>query len=863
MHSKLHDLFLSSRSKTIALAATLLLMPAAAFAQAPHPLDAAEQQKVDALVKQMTLQQKLDYIGGTGFAARAVPSLGIPALEMSDGPYGTRSNSGLPSTTYAAGINLAASWDRALAARVGAGIGRDARARGVHFMLGPGVNIYRSPRNGRNFEYFGEDPFLSGQIAVGYITGMQEQGVSATVKHYLGNNSEFLRHDSDSVIDERAVREIYLPAFEAAVKQGHVSAVMDSYNLIDGKHATQNGYFNTEIMRKEWGFSGVMMSDWDATYDAIGAANGGLDIEMPKGKFMNNANLGPAIQAGTVSESTIDEKVRHMLSTAMSYGWLNRDQRDTSISFMDARNNAAALDSAREGAVLLKNAGDFLPLNKSAVKTILIVGPDAYPGVPVGGGSAGVVPFHMVSALEGITDEVGGGAMVLYDRGIPTLSHLAADTKFMTAATNGQPGLTLEFFKNEELSGAPAVTTVVSHVTLDGPSIKTLIADVEAAMAMLFDTPPKHVSHRFTGYYNAPTSGKYIFALEGSGEGSGNRVFVDDKLAIDNWKLVRAFQPHVSLELSAGPHKVVVEESQASSVGGHLLFSIVAEDKVVNPLAVQLAAKADVVLIEAGFQQESESEGGDRTFELPYGQTELIREIAAANAKTVIAITSGGNVDSSKWLDRVPVVLETWYAGQEGGRALAEILFGDVNPSGHLPATFERRAEDNPTVANYYPEGDSKRMDYKEGIFVGYRGYEKNKVKPLFPFGYGLSYTTFKFANLKVEQDNAGGEVHATASFDVTNTGSRKGAEVAQLYVSEDHAKVARPVRELKGFERIELSPGETGHVSIPLDARSFSYYDVAAKKWTISSGKFTISVGDSVESLPLQGSLSLRGTEN
>lgn len=848
---------------TLALTTTLLLMSAAAFAQAPHPLDAAEQQKVDELVKQMTLQQKLDYIGGTGFAARAVPSLGIPALEMSDGPYGTRSNSGLPSTTYGAGINTAASWDRALAARVGAGIGRDARARGVHFMLGPGVNIYRSPRNGRNFEYFGEDPFLSGQIAVGYITGMQEQGVSAVVKHYLGNNSEFLRHDSDSVIDERTVREIYLPAFEAAVKQGHVSAVMDSYNLIDGKHATENSYFNTDIMRKEWGFRGVMMSDWDATYDAVGAANGGLDIEMPKGKFMNNANLGPAIQAGTVSESTIDEKVRRILSTAMSYGWLNRDQRDTSISFMDARNNAAALDSAREGAVLLKNAGDFLPLNKSAVKTILIVGPDAYPGVPVGGGSAGVVPFHMVSALEGITDEVGGGAMVLYDRGIPTLSHLAGDTKFTTAAKNGQTGLTLESFSNADLSGAPMITAVVSHVTLDGPSIKTLIADIEAAMVMLFDTPAKHVSHRFTGFYNAPTSGKYIFVLEGSGEGSGNRVFVDGKLVIDNWKLVRAFQPHVSLELSAGPHKVVVEESQSGAVGGHLLFGIVAEDKVVNPLAVKLAGKADVVLVEAGFQQESESEGGDRTFALPYGQTELIREITAANAKTAVAITSGGNVDSSKWLDRVPAVLETWYAGQEGGRALAEILFGDVNPSGHLPATFERRAEDNPTFANYYPEGDSKRVDYKEGIFVGYRGYEKNKVKPLFPFGYGLSYTTFKFANLKVEQDSAGGEVHATASFDVTNTGSRKGAEVAQLYVGEDHAKVARPVRELKGFERIELSPGETGHVSIPLDARSFSYYDVAAKKWMIGSSKFTISVGDSVESLPLQVALNLKGIEN
>jgi beta-glucosidase len=863
MNLKLVGPFRSSFLTTVSLSAALLLSYTPGFAQAPHALDAAEQQKVDSLVKQMTLQQKLDYIGGTGFGVRGVPSLGIPPLEMSDGPYGTRSNSGFPSTTYAAGINMAASWDPTLAARVGAGIGRDARARGVHFMLGPGVNIYRSPRNGRNFEYFGEDPFLSGKIAVGYITGMQEQGVSATVKHYLGNNSEFLRHDSDSEIDERTLREIYLPPFEAAVKQGHVSAVMDSYNLINGLHATQNGYFNIEILRKEWGFKGVLMSDWDATYDAIGAANGGLDIEEPSGKFMNYANLGPAIQAGKVTEATIDEKVRHILDTAASYGWLTRDQRDTSISFVDAKNKAVALDSAREGAVLLKNSGNLLPLDKSAVKTILIVGPDAYPGVPVGGGSAGVVPFHQVSALEGISDEVGTSTTVLYDSGVPTLSHLASATNFTTEAKGGKAGLTLESFNNLDLSGAPASKTISRHAVLTGLTIKEAIADIDAVIEMLFNSPPSQISHRLTGFYTAAATDKYIFALEDSGEGSGNRVYVDGKLIIDNWTIVRAFQPHVTLELSAGPHKVVVEEWQKTPIGGHVELAIVPENKVVNPEAVKLAAKADVVLVKAGFDQDSESEGGDRTFALPFGQNELIREMVAANPKVIVAITSGGNVDSTKWIDSVPAVLETWYAGQQGGQALAEILFGDVNPSGHLPATFERRAEDNPTFANYYPEGDSKKIVYKEGIFVGYRGYEKNKVKPLFPFGYGLSYTTFKFANLKVDQNDAGGEVHAVASFDLTNTGQRKGAEVAQLYVTEDHPKLPRPERELKGFERVELAPGETKHVEIPLDSRSFSYYDVAAKKWAIGSSKFTVSVGDSVESLPLKAGINLKDNGN
>ena len=846
-------MLIGRRYRSISLGACLVasvLVPARSGAQAPHVLTPPEQARVEALLKQMTLQQKLDYIGGTGFGVRGIPTLGVPPLEMSDGPYGTRSNAGFPSTTYGAGINLAASWDRKLAAEVGAGIGRDARARGVHFMLGPGVNIYRSPRNGRNFEYFGEDPFLSGQIAAGYITGMQQQGVSATVKHFLGNNSEFLRHDSDTVIDERTVREIYLPAFETAVKQGHVSAVMDSYNLIDGKHATENSYFNTEILRKEWGFQGVLMSDWDATYDAVAAANGGLDIEMPTGKFMNQANLGPAIEAGTVTQATVDEKVRHLLSTAVSYGWLGRDQKDTSIGFLDARNQAAALDSAREGTVLLKNQNGVLPLTRSATKSILIVGPNAYPGVPVGGGSAGVVPFHMVSAYEGINDAVGLFSTVLYDRGLPTLSHLAAATEFTTAASDGKAGATLESFANADLEGKPTSSTVVPHITLDGLSIKMVIENLEAVMTTLFGAKPTAVSHRFTAWYTAPAAGKYIVALEDSGEGSGNRVYVDDNPLIDNWRAVRAFQPHVTLDLTAGPHKVVVEEWQTGVVGGHLLLGIAPEATIVNKSALAMAAKADAVIVEAGFQQDAESEGGDRTFELPFGEAEMIRQLAAANPKTIVTLTSGGNVATGGWLDRVPVLLETWYAGQEGGHALAEILFGDVNPSGHLPATFEKRAEDNPTYANYYPSADSKRVLYKEGIFVGYRGYEQNHVEPLFPFGFGLSYTTFKFENLKVTPTEA--------TFDVTNTGTRKGADVAQLYVSEDAPRVPRPKHELKGFERVELDPGQTKHLSIPLDPRSFSYYDVAQKKWAIGSSAFTISVGDSVASLPLKAPLTI-----
>ncbi len=840
----------------LTLAASALLV-FSAKAQAPHPLTDADRQRIDEIVHKMTLAEKLDYIGGEDMTIRAVPSAGVRALQMSDGPVGVRLDSGFPSTTYAGGIGLAASWDRELARRVGAGIGRDARARGINFMLGPGVNIYRSPRNGRNFEYFGEDPFLTSNIAVGYITGMQEQGVSSTVKHYVGNNSEFLRHDSDSIIDARTMHEIYLPSFEAAVKKAHVGAVMDSYNFVDGVHSTQNPHINIDIMRKEFGFEGTIMSDWDATYDGVAAANGGLDIEMPHGDHMNRKVLEPAIKEGKVSEATIDDKVRHILSTAMMFGWLDRDQTDTSISYVDRSNQETALDSARESAVLLKNEGDLLPLNKSRIKSILVVGPDAYPGAPVGGGSAGVVPFHTVSPLEGITHALGNSATVFYDRGLPTISELAHATDFTTESTGGKPGLTMEVYANAKLSGQPKERSTVEHLNIAGVSWDS-ISDNPDVLQALINAGNTHLSRRFTGYFTAPAAGKYIVALEGAGEGTGSRVYLDGKQIIDNWEILRAFQPHVTLELSAGPHKLVAEDWQTFAIGGRLRLGIVDESKIVNERARELAAKSDVVVLAAGFSAASESEGGDRTFALPYGQDELIRAMADANKKVIVAVTSGGNVDSNAWLDRVPVLLETWYGGQEGGRALAEILLGEVNPGGHLPATFERHAEDNPTFANYYPEPGTKRVVYKEGIFVGYRGYEHNHVKPLFPFGHGLSYTTFKFANLAVSPESAGANPNVTVTFDVTNTGSRKGAEVAQVYVSPNHTKVERPERELKGFDRVELEPGETKHVSVTLDARAFAYWSAEGRKWTIEPGRFTVHVGDSVESTPLTGSVEV-----
>lgn len=788
-------------------------------------------------------------LGGVdGFFIRGIPRLGLPPLKMADGPLGVR-NFG-PATAMAGGIALAATWNPALAERMGTELGRDARAKGVHFLLGPGVNIYRAPMNGRNFEYFGEDPLLASRIAVGYIKGVQSQGVSATIKHFMGNNSEFDRHNTDSIIDERTMREIYLPVFEAAVKEANVGAIMDSYNLTNGTHLSQHAYLNTDVAKNEWGFHGIMMSDWSSTYDGVAAANGGLDLEMPSGAFMNRQTLLPAIQQGKVSVATIDDKVRRILRTAIRFGWLDRDQTDVSIPRYNQQGRRVALETARESLVLLKNERSLLPLDKARIKSVAIIGPDAYPAVPVGGGSGRVEPFVATSFLQGLSNYLGTAAQVYYARGIPSLSEMAQATNFFTHTLDGSPGLNAEYFDNKDLKGTPTVKRIDQHVNFR--------AGTSA------DFPAATLSSRWTGYYDPAESGSYDVFVASTGEDGGfYRLYLDDKLIFDDWTTSRAAVGQTRLSLDAKPHKVVLEQHGRSGwLGTRMQFGIVRHGSVVSQEAKKLAANADVVVVAAGFDPETESEGADRTFNLPPAQDELIEAMAAANKNTIVVITSGGNVDMTGWLDRVPALIEAWYPGQEGGTALAEVLFGDANPSGRLPVTFERRWEDNPVSKSYYPAPGTNKVEYKEGVFVGYRGYEKNNIKPQFPFGYGLSYTNFSYGNLSVQQGiTKGGSPEfwwAEVSFDVTNNGNRPGSEVAQVYVSDSHSKVSRPLKELQGFAKVDLKPGETKRVKVMLSARSLSYYDVNTKKWRSEPGDFDVLVGPSSAQIELRGKITL-----
>jgi beta-glucosidase len=827
------------------LALTVAIVPSAI--SAPDDVD----KRVEAILSRMTLEQKIDLIGGEdNMFLRAYPGLGWPRLQMADGPIGVRN--GGPATTMAGGISLAATWDPALAAREGTEIGRDARAKGVNFMLGPAVNIYRAPMNGRNFEYMGEDPYLAGKIAVGYIQGMQAQGVSATIKHFAANNSEFDRHGTDAIVDERTLREIYLPAFEAAVKEAHVGSVMDSYNLINGSHASQNVHLNIDILKGEWGFPGVLMSDWTSTYDTLGVANGGLDLEMPKGVYLNRETLLPLITEGKVSVATIDDKVRRVLRLAIQFGWTDRDQQDLTIPRYNREGDTVALDAAREGAVLLKNDNNLLPLKKDQGISVLVVGPNAYPAVPVGGGSAGVVPFAAVSLVQGVSDYVGTSGKVLYSAGLPTVDEASEATVFSTAAKGGKPGLNAEHFTNEKLEGKPYFSRVEANVNL-GPHAKANI-------------PAQALSSRWTGYYLPEAAGKHDLFVESTGEDGGSyRLYVDDKIVLDDWTSNKELLGIVTLTLDATPHKIVLEHKGRSDwLGGHLHLGIVRQGTYVLPAAKAMAAKANVVIVSGGFDPLSESEGADRTFRLPPGQDELIQEMVAANKNTIVVLNAGGNVNMDSWVDSVPALLHSWYPGQEGGKATAEILFGETNPSGRLPVTFERRWEDNPVHDTYYPPAGTNKVAYKEGVFVGYRGYEKNNTKPLFPFGYGLSYTTFKYGNLSikpVDPSTKASELSAplyAVSFDVTNTGSRDGADVAQLYVGDPNSKVSRPAKELKGFSRINLKPGETKTATIVLDGRAFSYYDAATKQWVAAPDQYQILVGRSSQDIQLRGTVTL-----
>ncbi len=850
-NSLINDLtnnFKTMKSKKIAFLMTgFIFIFQQAFSQTPVYKDpnAKVEDRVIDLLSRMTLQEKLDYIGGlNSMYIMGITRLGVPEIKMSDGPVGVRTWG--PTTAYPAGIVNSATWDTSLVNQLGHSLGRDGRSRGVNILLGPGLNIYRAPMCGRNFEYFGEDPYLSSQIAVSYIKGVESEGVMSTAKHFAANNQEWDRYDVSSDVDERTLREIYFPAFEASVKEGGAGAVMTAYNLLNGIHCTQNNHLQNEVLKTDWDFKGFVMSDWGATHDGLQAAKNGLDLEMPSGANMNSANLTPYLNNGTLQESVIDEKVKRILYELFKFGFFDRDQTISSIPLDDPQNAAVSLDLARGGIVLLKNQDSLLPFNRLAIDTIAVVG-DLADSYVAGGGSSYTTPFESVGVATGIKNLLGTDVLVNVETNINTADPGYSSSVFYTDTTLSQQGLTGHYYNNQTLSGSYQ-TRLDTHINFDwgtgAPGVSGIGSD--------------NFSIRWTGCIKPAQTEKYLFTVTGD---DGYRLMLNDSVIIDLWsdhaavttqqvvQLVADSIYHITLEYYEDAGSAVIEM-------GYVPFDLSTSQ------AVKYAASSKAAVVCVGFGSDREGEGSDRSYSLPLIQQELIKAVTHVNPNTVVVLFAGGGVATEGWLDSTKALLHAGYPGQAGGTAIAEILFGDVNPSGKLPYSFERKWEDNPVYNYYYDHNGDLNVTYGEGLFLGYRYYDTaSKVTPLFPFGYGLSYTKFDYSNLTIAPDDTANFTTLDVSYNIQNIGDMDGAEVAEVYVRDIQSSVIRPFKELKGFSKTELTPGQTKTAHVSLDLRAFSYYDLNLNSWTFEPGKFEIMIGASSKDIRLQDTFDLSGS--
>jgi len=808
---------------------TLLVFAAVGAVPAlAQPKNAALDARVEGLLKQLSLDEKIALLSGTGFDSRPVERLEVGGLHMSDGPVGVRTSA---ATAWPSSISTAASFDPGLVERIGAAIGRETKAKGKNVILGPCVNIHRAPQTGRNFESYGEDPYLASRMAVAYIRGVQREGVVATVKHYALNNQEIERDTIDVQADERTIREIYLPHFEAAVKEAGALAVMCSYNKLNGPWACENPWLLTDVLKKEWGFRGLVMSDWGATHSTAKALNAGLDLEMPDGQFLNAEKVKKALAAGELQEATIDEAVRRQLRVQAEMGWLDKPLDMGALDTPEHR--ALNREAAAEGIVLLKNEGAVLPLDKAKLKTIAVLGPNAAFARTGGGGSAYVDPIYGVAPLDGIKAKVGGAVRVEYAPGATfegDLRPVPATALKPPAGRREAQGLLGEYFDNEEWKGGPSLVRVDPELNWDwGPGGPEGWNRVD------------HFSIRWTGTLTAPETGLYQL---GTSSDDGSWLWLDGRLLVDNGGQHGMNMKSKAVELKAGePHAIRVDMNEFGGGAGLILGWQKVEGDPID-VAVAKAQAADVAVVFVGHTNSIETEGADReSLDLPKNQVELLRAVARANPRTVVVLTTGAPVLTEEWLAGVPALVEAWFAGSETGNAVADVLFGDVNPAGRLPMTWPKRCEDAPAFGNY--PGKGGKVAYAEGILVGYRHYDTRKVEPRFAFGYGQSYTAFEYDGLEVSAA-AGHPRQVDVRFGVRNAGSRAGAEVAQVYVHGRASTVPRPEQELKGFRRIVLKPGERAEVRLALDERAFAFFDPAKKAWSVEPGEFEIRVGSS-----------------
>jgi beta-glucosidase len=813
---------------------------------------------VENLLKEMTLEEKISLAAGADdWHTAAIERLGIPSIGMTDGPNGGKGGylrNKMTCACFPAGISMGATWDTDLIHEIGKALAEETISKGYDILLGPCINIVRSPLGGRNFETFSEDPYLTGRLAVAYINGVQGLDVGVSLKHFACNNSEFERMSISSEVSERTLREIYLPAFETAVKEAQPWTVMSSYNRINGVYASENTYLLTDVLKGEWGFEGFVVSDWFGTHSSVSSANGGLDLEMPGPPRFFGESLLEAVREGKVDEATIDDKVRRILRIIEKSGAFERPKTPLGRPLQKPEHKKLIRKAAAEGMVLLKNENNVLPLLKDTVNSIALIGPNADAASIQGGGSSKTEPDYAVTPLEGITSKCGSSIEILYEKGCRLGRRLTTidPRNLRPTGGEGEGAVTAEYFNSPDLSGEPV--------------LKKNVRGLELGFSPGFEPEvDRRFSVRFTGKFTAPKDGTYHFSLASTGM---SRLYFDDTLLVDRWEDQKEAVGYgellpremvESIEMTEGQiYDIRVEFSSGSSALGGLIAGCelpVKGDSAEN--AVTAATKAAAAVVIVGTNHNYETEGRDRrSMNLPGKQVELIKRVAAANENTIVVIVAGAPVAMDHWIDSVSAVIQAYFPGQESGNAIADVLFGDVNPCGKLPETLPRRLEDNPAYTNY--PGESGKVYYGEGIFVGYRYYDMKKVEPLFPFGHGLSYTTFDYGNLVISKPEfkRGEELELTV--DIKNTGTRSGKEVVQFYLQDVEASLARPVKELKGFRKIGLEPGETRTVAFSLNTRDLSFYDPLQKEWVAEAGEFKVLLGSSSKDIRLEGSFTL-----
>jgi beta-glucosidase len=789
---------------------------------------------VDALLAELTLEEKASLTaGGDLFALAGVERLGIPQVGVTDGPNGARGSDlpgvgGTPSTCIPCGSAIGATWDPDLAEALGALVGREALDRGCRGLLAPTVNLHRSPLAGRNFECYSEDPLLSGRLAAGYVRGVQANGVFATVKHFVGNDAEFERGSINSVIDERSLRELYLLPFELAVKEGGALGIMTSYNRLNGRWLTEQRALLTEVLRDEWGFEGLVMTDWFAMVDTTSALASGLDLEMPGPARSLGAAVVDAVKAGEVDEADLDAAVARLLSTLDRVGALaeptpTRPQPQTPDDVALLRRASA------EATVLLTNDG-VLPLDRDGLGRVAVVGPRAAVPCIMGGGSAQVTTPPLVSPLAALTEALGHGVEAVHARGAEASREPTVVGGAVLRAPDG--------FEVERYAGLDHDGEVVDRGHLD--ELRFIEFDLTG------DGGDFSVVVR--GTVVPEEDGTFELGLSQAGRA---RVLLDGELVLDGVTdpppaggtgMFGMASKDLVAEVTVRegvPVEVVVEYAKVDTMLAGFRVGFRTPDPA--PLldrAAAAAADADVAVVFVGTSGDWETEGRDRdSFGLPGAQDELVRRVAAANPRTVVVVNAAATVDLP-WADDVAAVLQCWFGGQEMAAGVADVLVGDVEPGGRLPTTIPVRIEHNPSHDNF--PGENGELRYGEGLFMGYRGYEHRAIEPRFAFGHGLGYTSFAVGEVTLSG--------RTVAVPVTNTGDRAGSEVVQVYVAPTAPRLARPPKELKAFAKVRLEPGESTTVELDLDDRAFAYWDPGQADWDEVSAKAGAMFGQAAE---------------